>query len=139
MSVASRRSLALVAALSALAVAGCGRSADRDEVRAVSERFFAALAAGDGAAACVQLSPDARDKLEGDEQKPCREAITALKIEGGAIGAVGVYITNATVELAGGERAFLSQTPDGWRLTAAGCTPAQGDPAEQPFDCELEA
>jgi hypothetical protein len=134
-----RRPLAVLAAVSALGAAGCGRSDDRDAVRAVSERFFAALDAGDGAAACEQLSVDTRDKLEGDEQKPCREAITSLQIEGGEIGAVAVYLTNATVELAGGERAFVSDTAQGWRLTAAGCTPAKGDPKQEPLDCELEA
>ena len=133
------RPIALAAALLALGAAGCGQSDDRDRVRGVAERFYAALKAGDGAAACEQLSADTRATLESDERAACREAIASLEIEPGALTAVEVYITNAKVDVQGGESAYLSLTADGWRLSAAGCTPAQGDPARMPLDCELEA
>jgi hypothetical protein len=45
-----------------------------------------------------------------------------------------VYLTSGFAE-AGGEAAFLDQTPAGWRISAAGCTPTKDD---MPYDCELE-
>jgi hypothetical protein len=129
---------ALVLVALAAALAGCGQSDDRDEVRAVSERFFAAVQGGDGAAACEQLSEDARKTLESEEEQPCAEAVSALQIDGGELGAVEVYLTNAKVDLGSGESAFLSLTAEGWRLTAAGCRPEEGDPSDVPMDCELE-
>jgi hypothetical protein len=123
----------------ALAAAGCGRSADRTEAREVAERFVSALESGDGAAACAQLSQDTRDALEGDEGQPCRQAIGALAIEPAPLARVEVFITNARAELEGGESVFLSETAEGWRISAAGCRPKAGDPADVPLDCELEA
>jgi hypothetical protein len=135
---ARRRSLAVVLVALAAAAAACGQSDDRDQVRAVAERFFAAVEGGDGAAACEQLSEDARSTLEREEEQPCREAIASLELEGGELGAVEVYLTNAKVDLASGDSAFLSLTADGWRLTAAGCQPEEGEPADVPLECELE-
>jgi hypothetical protein len=136
---APRRSIPAGLAVLALAAAGCGRSDDRAAAREVSERFFAAIESGDGGAACDQLSVDARDALEGDEQKPCREAIGELQIESGPLAAIEVSLTGAKVDLQNGESAFLSLTAEGWRLSAAGCRPGDGEPSEVPMDCELEA
>jgi hypothetical protein len=134
-----RRSIALGLISLALVATGCGRSDDRAEATQVAERFFAAVEAGDGRAACDQLSLDTRDKLESDEQKPCREAIGQLDIEAGALATVELYLNNAKADLANGESAFLSLTAEGWRLSAVGCKPGEGDPADAPMDCELEA
>jgi hypothetical protein len=122
-----------------LATAGCARSDDRAEATGVAERFFSAISAGDGAAACAQLSPETRKKLEQDEQKPCREAIGGPRIEPGALEGVEVFSTNAKADLANGDSAFLSLTKAGWRLSAAGCKPAEGSPSDVPMDCEIEA
>ena len=130
----------LVVALAvAVLVGGCGRDADRAEVRTVTDRFYAALDGGDGETACAQLSTDTRTELESQEQKPCPEAVTSLQVEGGAPTRVQVYVTNAKADLESGESAFLSKTPEGWRLAAVGCTPQQGKPADIPYDCELQA
>ena len=134
-----RRALAIGLLLLCLGAAGCGRSGDRDRAAEVAERFFAAVNSGDGAAACAQLAPDTRKALQDDEQKPCREAIGTLSIEPGALTGIALYLTNAKADLDNGQSAFLSQTADGWRLSAVGCKPGDGPPADAPMDCELEA
>jgi hypothetical protein len=129
----------VVALAAAAAVGGCGRDADRDAVQTVTDRFHAALEAGDGETACAQLSADTRTELESQEQEACPEAVTSLQVEGGALTRLQVYVTNAKADLASGESAFLSRTQEGWRISAVGCTPQQGKPADIPYDCELEA
>jgi len=47
--------------------------------------------------------------------------------------------TNAEADLDNGERAFLSETADGWRISAAGCKAGDGPPEDVPMDCALEA
>jgi hypothetical protein len=122
-----------------LGTAGCGNAADRDRVTEVTQRFFTAVGSGDGAAACDQLGTDTRKTLEDDERKPCREAIGELDLEAGDVVEAEVFATNAKADLDNGETAFLSLTPDGWRISAAGCAPGDGPPAREPMDCELEA
>ena len=129
--------MALVAA--GLAATGCGQSADRDAATKVTDRFFAAVRAGDGATACRQLSVDTRKTLESDERKPCRDAIGGLGIEPAPPTKLELYLTNAKADLDNGESAFLSQTAEGWRLSAVGCKPGDGPPTDVPMDCELEA
>lgn len=129
--------LAIALLAAALATAGCGRGSDQATVRAVSDRFFAALQSGDGEQACTQLSADTRAELESQEQKPCREAITGLGLEGAPVARVRVYVLSAIVELSSGEAAFLDDGLQGWRLSAVGCK-SHGKPADRPYDCELE-
>ena len=123
----------------ALCASACGRAADRDQVRAVADRFLGALEAHDGATACAQLSPDARKQLEDTEQQPCREAVGGMGLQGAAVTRVQVYITNAKADLADGDSLFFSQGRQGWRLSAVGCRPQGGKPADRPYDCALEA
>lgn len=98
-------------------------------------RFETALAHGRGAVACAQLAPAARTALERDEGRPCPRAILALGLDGGGeVSRADVYMTSGYAEV--GERAaFLDQTPQGWRIGAAGCTPTEPG---LPYDCELE-
>jgi ketosteroid isomerase-like protein len=131
------RRITLAIAALALLLAGCGPEADRSTARAVTDRFFAALASGDGEQACAQLSPDTRTELESQESKPCREAITGLGLEGGSVARVDVQMINAMVELSNGDAAFLDEGEEGWRLSAVGCKDA-GKPADRPYDCDLE-
>ena len=129
--------------LSVLAIvataAGCGRADDETTARAVTDRFLAAVESGDGEQACTQLSPDTRAELEKQEQRPCRDAVTELELEGGSVARVQVYVLNAMVELSSGEAAFLDEGEEGWRLSAVGCKPQGGKPADRPYDCELES
>ena len=135
----ARRCSTLGLLLLCLGATGCGRTADREQATEVAERFFSAVGSGDGATACAQLSADTRKALEDDEQKPCREAIGGLSIEAGTPTKLELYLTNAKADLDNGESAFLSQTTEGWRLSAVGCKPGDGPPADAPMDCELEA
>ena len=120
-----------------VALAGCGTSARDTDAAGVSDRFHAAVDDGDGAAACRELTSETRKKLERDEGKVCGEAILGLDLPAGATAArAKVYVTTAFVELDRPASAvFLDEGPDGWKISAAGCSPGAPD---QPFDCELE-
>ena len=130
----ARHVLLLCAGL--LALAGCGRGGDRATVTGVAEGFYAAVADHDGASACARLSADARKALEEQESMPCARAVVHLDLAGRRAQIVSVYSIDAAVELAGGDTVFLQDTPEGWRISAAGCRPqARGEPA----DCEVQA
>jgi hypothetical protein len=128
--------LALLAV--AAATAGCGQSAARDTVRATTTRFLAAYSAHQGEQACAALSEETRKELESQEKKPCPDAIGQVQLKPGAVKHVDVELTNAKVDLTGGESLFLSEEAAGWKITAVGCK-AQGDPTNTPMDCELTA
>jgi hypothetical protein len=66
-------------------------------------------------------------------------AVTELELERGSVVRVHVYVLNAMVELSSGETAFLDEGEEGWRLSAVGCKPVGGKPADRPYDCELES
>src|SRR4051812_435529 len=128
---------ALTVAVAVLALAGCGGSSDdRASVRSVAESFYAAAPAHDGARACTWLSTPARPAPGQDQSAPCAQAIADLKLSGGAARRVEVYSTEGAVALRGGDVVYLETTPQGWRISAAGCrSPAYDKPAE----CELES
>jgi hypothetical protein len=134
-------SVPLVALLAVLVLvaSACGRSGARDDARGATEAFLAAYTAGDGEAACAQLSREARESLERAEGSPCPRAVTQLRLVPGQVARVEVYVTNARVRLSTGESAFLSEEAGGWRLTALGCRPEDGAPTRHPLTCELEA
>jgi hypothetical protein len=129
-----KRAVAL--AVVAAALAGCGRSGDRQTVRDVALRFYAAVDHHDGAAACSLLSADTRATLEEQESESCDKAVEQLDLTGGPVGKVSVYSSEAAVELRGGDTVFLQDTKEGWRIAAAGCRPKAH---EEPADCDLEA
>jgi hypothetical protein len=134
----SRGALTLLLLAAALGSGGCARDGDRAAVRTVAGTFFAALGSGDSARACDQLSPGTRAKLESQEQKDCRQAVTGLGLQGGMVADANVYVLNAIVELGNGDAVFLEQGREGWRIAAAGCSIKAGKPADHPYDCELE-
>jgi hypothetical protein len=134
-----RMRIGVAAAVLVAVVAGCGGGAERTRVRAVTERFYAAVRSGDGRAACAALTADTRTELASQEGKPCARAIGSLDLHPAAVTRVQVYITNAKADLAGGETAFLSREAGGWRLSAIGCEPQGGKPADRPYDCEAQA
>ncbi|HEU4656155.1 MAG TPA: hypothetical protein VFR97_01455 [Capillimicrobium sp.] len=134
-----RTAAAALGAVALAALGGCGTSDDRDQARAVVERFYAAIRADRGDEACAQLSAATVEQLVSQEGKPCPEAVTGLEYEGGAVASTEVYITNAKVDLSSGESAFLSRDADGWRISALACMASGGKPADRPFECEVEA
>jgi len=123
--------------VAALAFAGCGRADDDQTVSAVTERFLRAVSEDHSDRACAQLSDGAREALEHDEAKSCREA--AAEIDGVEVSPVTraeVFATTAKVDLADGHSVFLELTRRGWRIAAVGCRPQGGD---APYQCEVEA
>jgi hypothetical protein len=127
---------AIVACLVSLVLAGCGTAEREDDVAAVAERFHAALEAGDGVAACEELSEETASKLERQEKRPCEEAILALELpKGGTVAYRRVEQGSAVTRLAEGGTDFLDEGAEGWKISAAGCEPTL---PEQPYDCELE-
>jgi hypothetical protein len=127
---------ASLACLLALVLAGCGTADREEDAGAVTQRFHAALADGDGKAACHELNEETASKLEDQEKKPCEEAILSLDLpKGGSVADTRVYVTSAFTTLADGESDFLDEGPAGWKVSAAGCVPTA--PSE-PYDCELE-
>ena len=138
MSAARHPWLLLLLVAVAAPVTGCGTTDDRGQARAAVQRFFSDLRAGDGAAACTELSEDAVKQLIQEEQAPCAQAVRRLKLAPGPVVRTQVFVTNAKVDLAAGASAFLDRTPNGWKLSAVGCRP-DVKPADRPYDCELEA
>lgn len=118
-------------------VVGCGRSDDRAMVRGTTQDFLEDLDARRGAGACAALSEDTRAELVRTEAKPCPEAVASLDVGSGPVERVSVEVENAVAVYAGGERAYLGRTDDGWRLSAVGCRRGDGPPGEYPLDCEL--
>ena len=133
------RFVALALLLAAVAASGCGTADDRDEARAAVERFYAAVRADDGDAACAELGDALLEQVESQTGQACADVVTRFAYDGGAVEAVEVYITNAKVDLAGGESAFLGRERDGWRLAAIGCRAEEGKPADRPLECEAQA
>jgi hypothetical protein len=128
------RAAILLAAVT-LALCACGRSGDRQTVRAVAVGFYAAADHHDGARACALLSSETRKKLEEQESEPCDKAIDKVQLNGGPVSKVSVYSSEAAVELRGGDTVFIEDTNEGWRVSAAGCRPTAH---AQPADCDLE-
>lgn len=127
--------LASVACLAAAAL-GCGPSERASDAAAVAERFHAALERRDGRAACAELSEETTSKLEQQEKMPCEEALLELELpRGGTAANTGVYVTSASVDLSEGATTFLDEGTQGWKVSAAGCTPTAPN---LPYDCELQ-
>jgi hypothetical protein len=126
----------LVSGVGLVGMSGCGTSADRTQVRAVTERFFSALDAHRGGDACRRLSPALRTTLEQEHStQRCADAVVQTSAHGSAVASVHVYATSARVVLASGESVFLSAMRVGWQIDALGCRPR----ASGPYDCEEQS
>jgi hypothetical protein len=131
-----RPAILMLGALLALAAAGCGAYDREADAATVAERFHAALEQRDGRAACAELSEETASKLEQQEEATCEEAVLELELpRGGAAAETSVYVTSAFVDLVEGGTTFLDEGADGWKVSAAGCTPTAPN---LPYDCELE-
>jgi len=123
----------LVLSLLALTATACGSTQDQP-ARDVAVRFYSAVADHDGRVACGLLAPDTVDELEQSARKPCAQALfdeglpTVRQPE-----QVRAYGTMAQVGY-DGETVFLTRFPDGWRVMAAGCTPA----AAERYNCQVK-
>ena len=125
------------ALLAVATFAGCGTGSSERDATAVVERFQTALAARDGRAACVQLTPATRAALERQEMSPCGRAVLRLPLRGGGdVVDVKIYLNSGLAEVRARGLAFLDQTSAGWRISAAGCRPAEPN---MPYECGLES
>jgi hypothetical protein len=130
------RAAGLALFVAGLALSGCGTGADQREVRATTERFYAAVQQHDGRTACALLDTDTASQLVKDEQEPdCAAAVLKLELHGSKAVSTSVYATAAQVKLDGGDTTFLGWTADGWRIDAVGCHVVPGGPLE----CEEES
>ena len=123
-------SAATVAVL--LSLCGC-TSVSAEEVESLGAAFAAAEADPD--ARCDLLAPNTRTALVEEQASTCPDAIQQVSVGGGEVASVEVWGEEAQVRLTD-DTLFLTRTPDGWRVTAAGCSP-RGD--DLPYDCEVEA
>jgi hypothetical protein len=134
--VPARAAILALGACLALAATGCGASDRQSDAEAVAERFHAAIAAEDGQGACAELSEETASTLERQKGMPCEEAVVGLELpRDGRAADTGVYVTSAFVDLVAGGTTFLDEGPQGWKVSAAGCTPTAPN---LPYDCELE-
>jgi hypothetical protein len=120
----------LVAAATAVGLSGCAGASD-DAVREAAGRFAAAVAEHDGATACALLTDEARSSAE-TFGRDCASQLATLPDPGG-VQEVEVWSDAAQARL-DGDTLFLLRFPDGWRVSAAACTP-RGD---APYDCEVQ-
>ena len=113
---------------------GCAAQSGEEAADRASH-FYGAVAARDGAAACADLAPEARETLEREEKMACDKAVLQQDLPATAgDGDVHVYGSMAQVVYPA-ETAFLSRYGDEWLLTAVGCSPASGD---APHVCAVE-
>ncbi len=125
-----RRTAAGLVGAGVLVLTGCA-AASEDDVRAVALAFEDP--GGDPQGRCDLLAPATLTALESDEAAPCADVIGELPLPGGEVTAVEVWGIDAQVRL-GSDVVFLTETGDGWRVTAAACE-SRG---QLPYDCEVE-
>lgn len=123
------------AALALAVLGGCagqGNSEDANAQAAALE-FSRSIAAAPGHA-CGLLAPQTLKALE-ETEGPCAGALPdQLESAAGPAGSTEVYGKGAVVRLAT-DTIFLARFPEGWRVTAAGCT---RQPEGRPYDCTVK-
>lgn len=125
-----RLARALLLAGLLLAAAGCA-SGEEPSVEQVAADF--SDPGTDPAARCALLSPSTAAALEEDEGAECAAAVGEVPAGTGPVASVEVWGGEAQVKLAG-DTMFLTETPSGWRITAADCRPS----AAGPYECRME-
>ena len=115
-------------------VSGCvpqQGSSEAGEATSVVVRFRS-HAVSDAEAACALLAPGTVTELE-QATGSCARGVTAAHLsDGGRVRDVEVYGLDAIVRL-DDDTVFVARFDDGWRVTAAGCTP-RGD---GPYECDI--
>jgi hypothetical protein len=101
---------------------------------AAAEEFHRALIAGNVSGACSLLQAETREKTAGNgDAGSCESGLRGQELaDAGKIVHTDIYGRNALVEFEK-DTVFLTASKDGWKVTAAGCTP-NGD---APFLCEV--
>ena len=124
-----------LAAGALLALGGCaGQGSVENAAAADAAERFARDVTADTPSACDLLAPQTRVQLEDSSEMSCAEALPQQDLPAaGSVRRVEVYGKDAVVHLEK-DTLFLARFDDGWRVTAAGCTP-NGD---RPYDCDVE-
>ena len=124
-----------LAAGALLALGGCaGQGSAENAAAADAAERFARDVTADISSACDLLAPQTRVQLEDSSEMSCAEALPQQDLPAaGSVRRVEVYGKDAVVHLEK-DTLFLARFDDGWRVTAAGCTP-NGD---RPYDCDVE-
>lgn len=129
----NRWAVAFLIITTGFAIAGCGSTAPT-AVSGVTERFYAAVASGNGEAACALLAPPTIDEVEQSGQASCSSAILDEDVPQAAeVLELQRYGDEAIVRLRG-DTAFLAEFDDGWKVVAVACI-SRG---ELPYDCKVK-
>ena len=120
------RAAALLLAVTSTSLLG-GCAADDQAALAAAQDFVQA----DAAQACAMLAPQTAAKIGND----CAGALGRLGLhDSGTV--VGVTVAGQSALVSFQRYAvFLSSFPDGWRVVAADCRPAEAD---EPYDCQVQ-
>jgi hypothetical protein len=124
--------LALAAALVG-ATGGCGSMGSTENANASQAALAFDGSIDTPAEACAMLAPGTLTELE-NSFGPCDRSLPRENLPvGSRVVDVDVYGKDAMVRL-DHDVVFLARFDNGWKVTAAGCTPVQG----RPFDCTLK-
>lgn len=107
--------------------------AQQDDAIRTADDFVAAVADGDGRAACAQLAPVTVEELEQSSGSPCAKAVLGEATAAGERVEVNTFGTMSQVRYTD-DVLFLSRFDDGWRIVAAGCVARRGGP----YSCGIE-
>lgn len=128
--------LAVVCTAALVSAGGCaGRgSVESDAVRSAASGFVLSAASAP-AEACAMLAPATLEELEGEGEE-CTDLVTEATRSAPDADALDIRVYGRdAVARSGDEAIFLARFDDGWRVTAAGCTPRGQD---LPHDCAIE-
>lgn len=118
-----------------LLVGGCSGqgNAELGNAEAAASSFTTSVATAPDRA-CDLLAPQTLADLE-DSEGPCATSLPE-QVDGpaGPVESAQVYGKDAIVHFGSGT-VFLARFADGWRVTAAGCTPSE---AGRPYDCTVK-
>ena len=115
---------------------GCGVSDGSvgPGAQTTAQRFTHAVSSGNHAQACSLLAPQTKAQLEQAAGKPCAVALAEENLPAAdAFEDSATFGTMAQVRFAG-DTVFLAKFAQGWKVFAAGCSPAPG----QPYDCRVQ-
>lgn len=125
----------MVAVLALTVMGGCAGQGDVENgnAEAAALRFSQSIGRAPGTA-CGLLAPETLKELE-DADGACSGALPGkLRSVTGPAESTEVYGKDAIVRLAT-DTIFLARFPDGWRVTAAGCTRQRDG---RPYDCKVK-
>jgi hypothetical protein len=123
----------LIVALLVLGTAGCGTMGSTENANASRAALAFDRSLNSPAQACRMLAPGTLSELQ-DTYGRCTRSLPHQHLPvANRVRHVDVYGRNAIVRL-DRDVVFLARFDDGWRVTAAGCTPQ----VDRPFKCVLK-